>query len=432
MVVASVNILAKEFAVEGASWEERKKAWIAKGLRVVDPRDGAYAIVKADREKKVEGLSSKWIRSIVVEKATGKVMCVAPPKATELPRTEEGWSSLKKVMSQHFTDGVMMNLFWPIDSSKPQVVTRSRLGADNTFYSELSFVDMLQEALAHYSRASGKGFHGDLNDLKPAGKDDEVQFISIVLQHPKNRVVTEVSTPRVTVIHTGSVSKEGDVSIYETPDIWPEHIKGLAPGSLSLDPSHLENFETFQKFVEDQAKDLGYQWQGVVLKDGSGNRYRLRNKAYASVRTLRGNESDGVERFCRVRKDRCIKKYLEYYPEDEKIFYELEGKLRNATRKMLDLYVDTFKFKKQEFHTLPWPFKHHVSVLHNKFKEELRPNRKTVDLEFVIQYVTALSVEDMANLYKEPAPPRKQTTAPPTKPTATPTKTSYASVTAPK
>jgi len=64
--------------------------------------------------------------------------------------------------------------------------------------------------------------------------------------------------------------------------------------------------------------------------------------------------------------------------------------------------LNTFKFKKTEFHTLPWPYKHHVSVLHNQFKEKLKPNRKTIDITYVIEYINSLPVEDMGNLFKEP------------------------------
>jgi hypothetical protein len=108
-----------------------------------------------------------------------------------------------------------------------------------------------------------------------------------------------------------------------------------------------------------------------------------------------------------------------HYPEDATLFYELEGKLRSATRKILDYYTKTFKVKKQEFHTLPWPYKHHVSVLHNVFKEKLKPAKKTVELENVVEYVNSLSVEDMSNLFKEP----KQSSSPhKNKPEKTPVK----------
>ena len=192
------------------------------------------------------------------------------------------------------------------------------------------------------------------------------------------------------------------MTIDEDPANWSENLRSLAPGKLTIPAEKLASYDELVAYVDLQSTTFGYMWQGYVLKNGTGARYRLRSKAYSQVRSLRGNESDALMRFSRLRSEKSIKRYLKYYPEDEKVFYELEGRLRNCTRRLLDFYVNTFKFKKTEFHTLPWPYKHHVSVLHNQFKEKLKPNRKTIDITYVIEYINSLPVEDIGNLFKEP------------------------------
>jgi hypothetical protein len=366
-----------------------KKNHVDVSVRVIDPKEGDFAILRYNHGSSASG----WLRSVVYQKSTCRPVCVSPPRASELDAT----SNLGICTVQEFVDGTMMNLFW-VNDDAPQVVTRSRLGADNSFYGELSFLDMLNEAL------SATKMEGGLNDLRPSSDTSKTQFVSIVLQHPKNRVVTEVSSPRITVIHTGCVETDGTVSICENPSLWNEKLSALAPGSLTVSDEAMSSLENLTAFVEKQGVSFGYQWQGIVLKTGDGTRYRLRNKEYVQVKQLRGNESDAVARFCRLRQARLTKRYMKFYPEDERAFYVLEGRLRGSTRRLLDLYVQTFKLKKQEFHTLPWPYKHHVSVLHNRFKEALRPNRQTIELNYVIGYINSLSVEDMVNLFKEPHP----------------------------
>lgn len=401
MVLSSVTLSNELFNPKKLSvWADLKADFLSQGLRVIDPKDSEYAIVRYERKtEEVNG----WMRSVVYKKETCRPVCVAPPKSTTFT------GSLEDYTVQEFVDGTMINLFWMPGDEQPQVVTRSRLGADNKFYSELSFLDMLKDTI-----------NGVLNNLKPYPDTytTSAQFVSIVLQHPQNRVVTLVSKPRVTVVHMGIVTDDA-VIIGEDPDVWSGNIEAYQPNVYNVPKEHLVSLEALSSYVETMSKEDKTLWQGVVVKDGLGRRCRVRSKLYSQVRSLRGNESDGVMRFCRLRNGRLIKRYLQHYPEDEKAFYELEGKLRQVTRHILDLYVRTFKFKKEEFHTLPWPYKHHVSVIHNLFKEKLKPVRKTVDMDFMIEYILGLNVEDMSNLFKKPSvPSAPTTTAPSTAPSA--------------
>jgi len=382
---------SKKFNENALDWVSLKTALTESGLRVIDPKEGKYAIVRYDRKTGDVKPGQEWFRSVVYDKETAKVVCVSPPKSSSLQSA--AWP-LQTPLIQDFTDGVMINLFWVADS-EVQIVTRSRLGADNKFYSELSFLEMLKQAVGSDS----------FDSLKPYA-NSSTQFVSLVLQHPLNRVVTEVTSARVSVVHVGFVDADGSVHVEENPDSWIDGLKALAPTSMTVNADCLVSLDALTEYVNKQGATLGYMWQGYCLKDGNGARYRIRNKEYSKVRSLRGNESDSLARFSRLRSTRSIKAYLKFYPEDEDTFYKLEGGLRSATRKLLENYANTFKFKKQEFHTLAWPYKYHVSILHNKFKEVLKPNRKTVDLAFVIEYINGLGPEDMGNLFKEPKPKR--------------------------
>jgi hypothetical protein len=118
------------------------------------------------------------------------------------------------------------------------------------------------------------------------------------------------------------------------------------------------------------------------------------------VRRIRGNESSKEERFARLRKTRGMTQYLAFYPEDREAMYELEGLLRKNTRQLYTFYGDVFRGRKTPYHELPWPYKHHVSVLHNLFKDVLRAQSKKVTLEEVVKYVNGLGLEDLVNMTK--------------------------------
>jgi hypothetical protein len=154
-------------------------------------------------------------------------------------------------------------------------------------------------------------------------------------------------------------------------------------------------------WVSAQALERGFGWQGLVLKDGAGNRWRQRSEVYETVRRLRGNTSTSAERYANQRRARTTEQYLSFYPEDRDAFYNLEGLLRKNTRNLFHFYVDTFRSRKTAFHELPWPYKHHVSVLHNYYKNTLREQKKKVDLQEAIRYVNTLANEDLANMMKE-------------------------------
>jgi hypothetical protein len=375
-----------------SSWEDLR-TWLQSEeggkLRVIEPRDSLYALVRY-----VKGQSDfakehvPWCRSVVVNKQTRRVMCVAPPKASKL--TESTLS--EAVFAEEFVDGTMINLFRKSDTESVELATRSRINANTRFYEGgPSFAEMLQEAM------NGKPLSSILDCIDPA----YAEFTSVVLQHPKNRIVKRIDTPTFVIIHQGWVDEDGTVTIEEDPAEF--HTEGEYSDTIAL-PYKLERItgaKSVDAWVAEQAQTRGFGWQGVVLKDGKGRRWRVRSQVYETVRRIRGNESSVEERYARIRKERTMKQYLAFYPEDREPFYALEGRLRGNTRQLLHFYGDVFRARKTPYHQLPWPYKHHVSVLHNQYKEKLKALKQTVDNKYVIDYVNDLTLADLANMMKQ-------------------------------
>ncbi|CAB4584124.1 unannotated protein [freshwater metagenome] len=288
----------------------------------------------------------------------------------------------------------MMNVF-QLDGSEPQLATRSRLGGRTRFYEHgPTFGEMYTEVM---NKMGVKALDGLLCDFEGS----RARFTSTVLQHPANRIVKAVAEPALYVVHQGTVAADGVVSIWEDAAEFQLDMDDAADPEIQaykLEP--IQAAKTVRSWVEQQAQERGFGWQGLVLKDGKGRRWRMWSDIYQTVRRFRGNESSTEERFARLRKSRSVDQYLSFFPEDRDALYELEGRLRKNTRQLLHFYGDVFRARKTAYHELPWPYKHHVSQLHNLYKDTLKAQGKKVDLEQVIRYVNGLTVEDTANMSK--------------------------------
>lgn len=377
-----------------ASWTDLK-AWLTSEaggkLRVVEPRDSPYALVRYVKGQSNFDLEHvRWCRSVVVQKDTRLPVCVAPPKSSAF---EENTADIATV-AEEFVDGTMINVFKAGDT-EAQIATRSRLGGRTRFYERgPTFGEMFNDAL---KQMGVEGLEGVL--LKTDGVAS--RFTSTVLQHPANRIVKAVFEPGLVVVHQGTVAADGTVTITE------DAAEFTFNGSETADPeiqayklAPIQAAKTVREWVEQQAQERGFGWQGLVLKDGKGRRWRMWSDIYQTVRRFRGNESSTEERFARLRKSRTIDQYLSFFPEDRDVLYTLEGQLRKNSRQLFYFYSDVFRARKTAYHELPWPYKHHVSQLHNLYKDTLKAQGKKVDLEQVIRYVNSLNAEDTANMSK--------------------------------
>lgn len=380
------------------SWADLKN-WLqsAEGgaLRIVDPKDSRYAIIRYEKgTSKFDLPHVNKCRSVVIDKKSCKVVSIAPVRA------EKGTDELvaKTWRTETFVDGTMVSVFLNgCDAESDLVVTtRSRIGAQTNFEGKKSFAEQFKDAVSQ-SEVDIKLL---LNTFHSVSDTDESVFATFVLAHPDNRIVTPVAKAHLTLVQMGWVNKEGQIHIEEDPFKWGSVGETLAAETVSVTSEELASMESIRAKVQSAAQTRGYGWQGLVLKNGEGVRIRIRSDLYQVVRRLRGNENTAYERFARLRAAKAVTQYLAFYPEDSSVFYELEGLVRSQTRRLSNLYGKTFIKREQPYHELPWPFKYHVSVLHNLYKDTLKSAGKTVDLGAVIQYVNGLKVEDMANLLK--------------------------------
>ncbi len=364
MITYTVNHFAK-WLQEYPSWTELKAYLTSEAggkLTVIESEDGTEAIIRYD--KKVSNMDLehvKWSRSVVWNCVTNRPLSVATPKAAELTTDmmSQPLSVAGSLQFEPFFEGVTMNIYKNA-VGQTNIATRTKFGAAGNFYSQRSFAELYEEACA------SKG--------KPElGSND---FMCIIVQHPEHRVVGKILSPTWIELHVGSIGPDGSVTITETvePIAAPE-------GEQSL-----------KDWFAERAATAAWDWQGVVIKDGEGQRWRLRSNVYREIRDLRGETPREDERFFLLRGRGLIKNYLIYYPEDKQRYWEHEKWLRRETEELFRLYCAVFKERSREFNETDRRYQPHLSAIHNLYVNELKPAGKTVNMAVARDYMNGLPV----------------------------------------
>ena len=376
-------------------------SWESLQSYLTSPEGGTFRVVGEGRyrilryAKGISDLNSphgKWMRSVLWDTVSNRPVCVAPPKAQNGdPNTGEG---ISYPVVQQFLDGTMVNVFTTSDDSTTlHIATRTQLGAGGKFYSDKSFAELFDEALAsmgmtrqdiltHLAQSNGKAF-----------------FASFVLQHPEHRVVARCSSPRLWIAHTGVVNESGNVQITEDVSGWPSRL--LLPRYNDLQASSLQSLSSF--FAE-ECKSRGWFFQGMVFKDGKGGRWRMRNPNYLYLRSLRGSESTSMDRFLRLRSESKVTEYLKHYHEERQAFWDFEQTLRAKTKEVYDGYCSVHKSHEKKLEDIPWAIRPCVFKLHAHYLEHLRPNNEKVMMKHAVELVNNLALYEQKRLLT-PAPP---------------------------
>jgi hypothetical protein len=336
-------------------------------FNVRDCENTAFAIIRYKKGETVLGEDGHWLRSVVWNKEKHLPVCVAPRKANTGPPPVS-----TELTVEEFYDGVMVNLFCCDGDTKTHITTRSQYDASGSFYSKKSFKEMFEEAKSI--------------NIGSIQTNEEVPAVyqSYVLQHPENRIVANVVKPTVYLVESGCVLKDGTVEITTNFGV-------LKPITFDTDKAAYD-------LLQAEAFKRGWRWQGLVFRDTSGNRWRLRSSTYTYLRSLRGNDSKVVDRFLRLRSTKSITEYLKHYSEERQIFWDFETKLRTRTREIYDGYVSVHKSHEKTLADLPQPDKTVVFKLHAHYLAHLREQKKPLRIQDVIDLVNALPLWEQALL----------------------------------
>jgi len=185
-------------------------------------------------------------------------------------------------------------------------------------------------------------------------------------------------------VNLGAVNADGLVTISENPLTWSETALRHA----------VPTYEHKNINTQVLAMTYGWMWQGLVVKNTvTLQRWRMCNPLYTIVRDLRGNESDDILRFLRLRKAGQIYAYIQYYPEIAPVYETHELKIREQTQSLFDEYSAVYKNKsasKKSLNDVGWPHRQHMRIIHDIYRTQLKPAQQIVKKEMVVYYMNNL------------------------------------------
>jgi hypothetical protein len=220
--------------------------------------------------------------------------------------------------------------------------------------------------------------------------------VSLLLQHPEHRIVAQIARPSVHVVHRGRVLASGEVVIDEQVVV-----QGLPALDAPSTPALPLTPETMGPWMTAETERRGWQWQGIVLKDGKGGRWRMRSTPYSMVRTMRGGTPRQDVRFLQLRQRGLVATYLIYYPEERAAFRRLEQEVRNVTQHVYDAYVAVHIKKTQTFQEAAAHWRPHIYTLHGQYLGSLRAQGFFIRKKEVIAYVNALPIPRLLHLLRK-------------------------------
>ena len=407
------NNVFKELVEKYSTWDDMRNYLesVEGGLfRIADKNEEAgYSLIRYEKGvSKMDLPHSKWFRSVVWNTKTNRPVCVAPLKASS---QEFPFKTLKElsdagIICQELLDGFMINCFRVVGDKTLHITSRSKLNAAGKFYSEKSFRELFMEA---YINTSESPFYSETiiqenssDILSPDSSNGEVAvFYSFLVQHKEHRIVKNIENNSVFVVHRGVVFEDGRVGFEDSPatfkgqpniesiELSVKPVKGSYAQIAALAPlaPSVEEQTEVQKWIKNILQEKDWQFQAVVFKDASGNRWRFRSEKYSAVKALRGNSPTIHERFAQLYSQNLIHKYLEYY-SNEMLQMTVHLMFMNSIIKMLyDFYVDLHITKVKKAEDINKMYLPHLYNIHGIYLSHLRPEGKKVNINEITLYL---------------------------------------------
>ena len=342
-----------------------------------------FTVVKYDKNKCLPSqyTSVGFLRSMLFNNETNKIVCVGPNKSISVEEIMRYSSCVEgeadSIQYEEFVDGVMINVFWDETAKTWEYMTRSSVGANIRFYVEphrnMTFRKMFEEALQECS----------INlDVLP-----KCYCYSFVLQHPCNRIVAPVESPRVVLVESHFIS-DAIVTLYPHGNSDDEKDLRRIIDTNSIPIPEKYSYTTVKEATDSHAtRNIDFSCVGVVLKNyNSGWRAKIRNPVYEDVKHLRGNCPKKQFLYLTLRHSGNVTKYLKYYKEDSDEFLNYCKQLHSFTHNLYVNYVDCFINKKAHINTYPHQYKVCMTALHTIYLDRLMPRGKHVHKGIVINF----------------------------------------------
>lgn len=372
-------------------YSDRKKC------KNLDEVENGYIIVRYDKfsidmKERDNAFTFGNLRSIIFSK-NGKLMCYSPPKSIQL---EDFQNDTSKPILEEYVEGTMINMFWDDYSQSWEYATKNTIGCKKAYQTidylphqpnnqpSKTFEDMFLEAY----------YHNNLHYIH----FDKTKCYSFVLQHPENRIVSNITEPRIYLISSYKF-ENNNVLLDDLSDIKRQVVELV----------NKKNFPSVLRFplkyedttnVEEFRNHPDYNIMGIVIKNPKTGYYtKIRNNTYINVKRMVGNNPSLLSRFVTLYKDMKLNEYISLFPEHYWYFYHYQSLVNNYIYVLESYYHHIFILKNNMNNFFTKEKKHHVNMvyhlkqLHKKYYPEKRVN--------VIEYVNDLDVDNLYYALKQ-------------------------------
>jgi len=320
--------------------------------------ESIYQIVRYKKDQ-LDNTTDKF-RSVIFNENEKKCVCFSPMKSVSFNLFSTEYFINNKIIIEEFVEGTMINLFF--DNNKWEIATRSSIGGNIKFHQEKegkTFKEMFEEVKEYVKL--------DFDKL------EKKYCYSFVLQHPENRIVKAFTEKKLYLI-----------SIYEIKHLENKeiHIDEMDKGTKKLHmegtnvtfPEIQSQYQDYSSLVQDCSQGmLSYSIMGFVLKTETGIRSKVRNISFEEVRRLRGNHAKHQYLYLILRKDGTLKKYLDFYPEDGKVFENYRTQIYNFLQSLYLNYSRCYKRKEKVLLEFPFQFRQLMFELHHEYFSKKKP-----------------------------------------------------------
>ena len=302
---------------------------------------------------------TRFCRGLIIDKEHN-IVCLPPEKYISFDALQ--YDAFENLHVEDFIDGTMINMFYY--GEKWHIATRSKIGANGTWFSKKKFSDMFAEAQGNL----------DFN------KFETNYTYTFVLRHPENRIVTQYETADLVLVQVRNMSN----FMVENTEIVKRALRERGVDVTIPVKYHFTDLEHLHSYLA----QMGWQQQGVVIKYGS-DRSKLRNEKYRYVKQMKSNNPKTQFCYLELMQNKMIKEYLQYFPEYQQEFNFHWQQVSNMIRLLHQTYMNYRVKKLISIESVPYELRPLVYELHG---HHLQSGIK-ITPDFVKSYFQALPIK---------------------------------------
>lgn len=338
-----------------------------------------YKIINYDKSQlNDDNISTAGLfRSVILNKDK-KLVSFSPPKSIKSGTFIQKYPEINEnIIAEEFVEGTMINVFWDPSVGLWEFATRNTVGATSKFFKSpesKTFREMFLEAAAK-------------NNLIFDSLNRNYCY-SFVLQHPENRIVVPFLEPQLYLVAVYTVYSDN----YQI-ELCPPNILQDCLTNTTVKIPQVYQEKTYSELINKYASaKTDYKVLGVMLHNKvTGERAKIRNPVYEEVRCLRGNQPKLQFQYLTLRRERKVKDFLNFYPENKKEFTLFRDQVHLFTEALFINYVSCYIKKEKPLKEYPEQFRTHMFNLHKTYLEDLKDKKLYVNISIVINYVNDIA-----------------------------------------